>query len=341
MTKLLLGTACAAALLTLAPSAARADATPNYHLVQTIKLGGTGGWDYLKADSAGKRVYISRGTHVMVLDTQTGKLAGDIQNTPGVHGIALDEKRGKGYISDGGDDSVTVFDIKTLKETAKIKVGGRPDAIIFDPGANRVFTFNAGSSDTTAIDTATGKVAGTIALGGKPEFAVSDGQGKMYVNIEDKNEIVQFDSKTLTVLNHWPLVTGEGPSGLAFDVKHKRLFATCDAGKMPVLDADTGKLITTLTIGDGPDAAAFDAKTDLVFASNGAGTLSVIHEDAPDKFTPVGTVTTQPGARTMTLDSKSHKVFVVSATPAPAASGETGRRRGYVPDSFVVLVFAP
>lgn len=277
----------------------------------------------------------------MVLDAQTGKLAGDIPNTPGVHGIALDEKHGRGYISDGGDDSVTVFDIKTLKETGKIKVGGRPDAIIFDPGSSRVFTFNAGSSDTTAIDTATGAVAGTIALGGKPEFAVSDGRGKMYVNIEDKNEIIQFDSKKLTVLNHWPLVTGEGPSGLAFDVKNRRLFATCDAGKMPVLDADTGKLVTTLTIGDGPDAAAFDAKTNLVFASNSAGTLSVIHEDAPNTFTPVGTVTTQPGARTMTLDPKSHRIFLVTATPAPPTPGETGRRRGYVPDSFVVLIYAP
>jgi YVTN family beta-propeller protein len=275
----------------------------------------------------------------MVLDTDSGKIVGEIAGTNGIHGVALVPQSNHGYSSNGGDASVTVFDLKTLKEIAKIKVGARPDAIIYDPGSERVFTFNAGSKDATAIDVKTEKVAGTVKLEGKPESAVADEKGMVFVNIEDKNQVVAFDSRELTVKNRWNLEGCDEPTGMAMDRATRRLFVTCHNEKMAVLDADSGKIIATPAIGKGTDACIFDPDTKLAFSSNGDGTLTVVEEESPDKFTVVANVKTEPGARTMALDSKTHSIYLCTAKqkPAPPGQGQRGRR-AYEPGSFVVLV---
>src|SRR6266581_4031912 len=237
---------------------ALAAAGPGYHVIKTYKLGGEGGWDYLTADSDARRVYISRGTHVMVIDADSGKSVGDIADTPGVHGIALAPELGRGFISNGREGTVSIFDIKTLATSSKVKVGDNPDAILYDPATKRVFTFNGRSQDSTAIDAATGTVLGTIKLGGKPEFAASDGKGEIFVNIEDKSELLAIDPNKLEVKAKWPLAPCTEPSGLAIDRKHRRLFVGCDNKMMAVVNADNGKVITTLPIGEGVDATWFD-----------------------------------------------------------------------------------
>lgn len=314
---------------------------PAFHVMKTVQVGGEGGWDYLTVDGAAHRLYVSRGTHVMVLDSESLTVIGDIPNTPGVHGIALAPRIGRGFISCGGDNSIAIFDLKTLKETGRTTVGGRPDAIIYDPASSRVFTFNAGSSDTTAVDAASGKVAGTVALGGKPEFAQPDGKGTVFVNIEDTSEVVAFDSRALTVKKRWSLSPAEGPSGLAIDTRHHLLFSTCGNGMMAVSDDEAGKTVATPEIGRGPDAGTFDPGLGLAFSSNGAdGTLTVIKEDSGGKFSVAATVPTAPGARTMALDPKAHRIYLVTARPLPAQPGG-GRRRSYEPGSFTVLVVGP
>jgi YVTN family beta-propeller protein len=277
----------------------------------------------------------------MVVDADTSAVVGDIPNTNGVHGIAIVTDVGKGFTSNGRDNAVTVFDLKTLKAIANVPAGRNPDAIIYDPFSKRVFAFNGASHDATAIDARTNAVVGVIALGGKPEFAVADEKGHVYVNIEDKNEIVQFDPVKLTVENHWSIAPGDEPSGLAMDRKHRRLFSVCGNKLMTVVNADNGKLITTLPIGAGSDAAAFDPETGFAFSSNGEGTLTVIHEDSPDKFTAVENVPTQARARTMALDTKTHQVFLVSAEfgPVPAATAQQPRPRApMVQGTFTLLV---
>lgn len=312
-----------------------------YHVTQRTVLGGEGGWDVLRVDSKARRIYISRGTHVMVVDADTSAVVGDIPNTNGVHDIALVAAVNKGFTSNGRDNAVTVFDLKTLKVLANVPVGRNPDIIIYEPFSKRVLTFNGASHDATAIDTKTNAVVGAIALGGKPEFAVSDEQGHVYVNIEDKSEIVQFDPVKLSVERHWPIAPVEEPSGLAIDRKHRRLFSVGVNKLMAVVNADNGKVITTLPIGDGPDGAAFDPETGFAFSSNGDGTLTVVHEDSPDKFTVVENVPTQARARTMALDTKTHNVFLVTAEfgPAPAATVQQPRPRPpMVPGTFTLLV---
>jgi YVTN family beta-propeller protein len=279
----------------------------------------------------------------MVLDADTNAVVGDIPNTNGVHGIAIVPEVDKGFTSNGRDNAVTIFDLKTLKPIANLPVGRNPDAIIYDPFSKRVFAFNGASHDATAIDVKTNSVVGTIALGGKPEFAVSDEKGNLYVNIEDKNEIVRFDPVKLTVENRWSIAPGEEPSGLAIDRKHRRLFSVCGNKLMAVVNADNGKVITTLPIGDGTDAAAFDPETGFAFSSNGEGTLTVVHEDSPDKFTVVENVPTQVRARTMALDAKTHQVFLVSAEfgKAPAATAQQPRPRApMVPGTFTLIVLS-
>ena len=328
-----------AATCLLAPASAPA-APAAYHLIQTFHPGGEGGWDYLTLDPDARRLYISRGTHVMVLNADTGVSVGDIAGTSGVHGIALAPELGRGFTSNGRDNTVSTFDLKTLKVLGTTPTGQRPDAIVYEPKTRRVFTFNGGSNDATAIDARTGKALGNVALGGRPEFAVADGQGMLYDNIEDKGEIVALDAQTLTVKATWPLTPAESPSGIAMDTKTRRLFSVCDGGKMTVTDADTGKVVATSAIGDGPDAAGFDPQTRLAFSSNGQdGTLTAIHEDGPDTYTLAQTVPTQKGARTMALDPKTHRVYVVTATPLPAAPGTQPWRRSYAPGTFVVLVY--
>ncbi|HEV2495295.1 MAG TPA: YncE family protein [Terriglobia bacterium] len=315
-------------------------AAGGYHLLTKKVLGGEGFWDYLTCDSTARRLYISRGTHVMVVDADNYDVVGDIPNTDGVHGIALAPEFGHGFISDGRANQVTIFDLKTLKTLGTAPTGEGPDGIIYDPGSKRVFTFNGHGGNSTAIDAATGKVAGTIPLDGRPEFAAADGQGHVYNNLEDKSIVLQIDSRTLKVLNRWPLAPCESPSGMAIDPEHRRLFIGCHNKMMAIVDSDAGKIVATPPIGQGVDANRFDPGTQLAFSSNGDGTLTVIHQDSPDKYSVVESVQTQRGARTMALDRKTHRVFLVTAEfgpPPPAAPGER-RRPSMVPGSFTLLV---
>jgi YVTN family beta-propeller protein len=331
---LLLAFQCAAA-------GAKQKSPSGYRLIKQVRLGGEGGWDYLTFDAKGKRLFISRSTHVMVVDADTGAVVGDIPGTEGVHGIALVPDLGKGYTSNGRASTVTVFDLKTLKVLKQIPVGKNPDAILYDPASRRVFTMNGASRDATAIDAATDTVAGTVALDGRPEFAVSDERGHVFVNLEDKSSVAEFDPKKLSVLARWPIAPGEEPSGLAIDRKHARLFSTGANKTLVVLDALTGKVVATLPIGGGVDAAGFDPETGLAFSSNGEGTLTVIREDSPDKFTVLENVATRRGARTMALDPKTHRVFLVTAEfgPPPAPTPERPRPRpSVVPGSFTLLI---
>ncbi len=321
---------------------ANAQTTKGYHLLNKIEVGGDGGWDALVADPNAHRLYVSHGTHVVVINTTTDKVVGDIPNTNGVHGIALAPKFGKGFISVGRDNSVTIFDLKTLKVLGTAKTDKNPDIIIFDPASNRVFCFNGGSNNATVIDAADGKVAGTVAVGGKPEFAVSNGKGFVYVNVEDKSEVVAIDAKNLTVTSHWPVAPGEEPTGLGIDNKTHRLFIVCGNKKMIVMDAGTGKVIINLPTGEGTDGAEFDPGTKYAFSSNGEGTLTVVHEDSKDKFSVAENVKTQARARTMTVDTKTHKVYLPTAQfgPTPAATKENPRPRPpMIPNTFVILVY--
>ncbi|HWY20248.1 MAG TPA: YncE family protein [Candidatus Acidoferrum sp.] len=330
-----------ASLTVLVAAAAMAAAGPGYKVVNTYKVGGDGGWDYLTADAAARRLYISRATHVIVLDLDSGKTVGDIADTPGVHGIALAPELGRGFVSNGRENTVSIFDLKTLATSSKVKVGQNPDAILYDPATKRVFTFNGRSNDSTAIDATNGTVLGTISLDGKPEFAASDGKGGVFVNIEDKSELTSIDPHKLVVKQSWPLAPCKEPSGLAMDRKNRRLFVGCDNKMMAVVNADTGKVLATPAIGDGVDATAFDDETGLAFASCGEGVLTVVREESPDKFSVAENVTTQQGARTLALDSKTHQVYVVTAKfgPPPAATADNPHpRRTILPDSFVVLV---
>src|SRR5579871_566025 len=322
----------------------KAFAPAQYQVKQKYVLGGDGGWDYLTFDPAGKRLFISRGTHVMVVDPYKGSVIGDIPDTPGVHGIALAQDLGKGFTSNGRENSVTVFDLKTLKQTNKIKLEGgeNPDAILYDSASKRVFTFNGRSKNATAIDATTGTVAGNIALEGKPEFAAADGKGIVFVNIEDKNEIQAIDARKATVVNTWPMAGCEEPSGLAIDQKNHRLFAGCGNKVMAIVNAETGKLVTTVPIGPGVDATGFDPKTGLAFSSNGEdGTLTVVKEESPDKFSVVQNAETQKRARTMAVDTNNHDVYLVTADfdePPPPAEGQKRARPTMKPGSFTLLV---
>ncbi len=341
----------AALALAAAPAGAAPAAPPTYHLLQKVTLGGDGGWDYLSVDPNARRIYISRGSHVMVVDADTYKVVGNIPNTNGVHGIAIASDLSKGFISDGRDNTVTIFDTKTLKTLGTVAVGTGPDCIVYEPKTQRVFTFNGRSSDATAVDAKTNAVVGTIALGGRPEYAAVDGAGMVYDNLESTSEVVAIDAQALTIKNRWPVAPAESPSGLAIDAKNRALFSVCDDGKMAVSNADTGK-VTIAPIGNGPDAAAFDPGTGLAFSSNGQdGTLTVLQDNslklnlrgepsAIDSAASLQTVSTQLGARTMALDTKTHRVFLVTATPDPANPGQ-GRRRNYVPGSFTLLVVGP
>jgi len=314
-----------------------------YKILDKVKLGGEGGWDYLNADPGTGMLFISRGTHVQVMDMEKKTLAADIPNTNGVHGIALAHEFGKGYISDGRDTAVTVFGLKDFKTIKVIKINGlNPDAIIYDDASKRVFTFNGRSSNATAIDAATDSVVGTVQLDGKPEFAQADGEGNIYVNIEDKSTITAFDAKALKVFKTWSIAPGEEASGLAIDRKHHFLFSVAGNKKMIVSDYKAGKVVADVPIGEGPDAAAFDPETQLAFSSNGRdGTVTVVHEDAPDKFTVLENVQTQQSARTMSLNPKTHLMYLPAAEfgKAPEPTKENPRSRPpMVPGSFTIIV---
>ena len=326
-----------------APTAA-GHAAP-YQVSQHFKPGGDGGWDYLTVDPDAHRLYFGRGARVQVLDENTGALLGEILDTPGIHGVAVVASLGRGYTSNGRDSSVTVFDLKTLVTVTKIRLDQRnPDAILYEPVTKRVFTFNGGSGSATAIDAATDSVIGTVALGDKPEFAVADGRGMVFVNLEDSSVVVGFDAATLAIRSRWPLSPGANPTGLALDREHHRLFSACSNDTLVVLDAVSGKLVAALPIGKNVDAAAYDPATQLVFASNGEGTLSVIREETPDRYTLVANVPTQRGARTMALDPRTHRIYEATAQfgEPPAPTPERPRPRPpMIPGSFQILVLEP
>lgn len=317
-------------------SAAPAPGASGYKVIKTVPLGGEGGWDYLYVDSAARRVYISRGTHTVVMNADTYAVEGDIPDTQGVHGIAIAADLGRGFTSNGRTNDVTIFDLKTLKPIGKVQTDKNPDAIAYEPVSKRVFTFNGGGKNTTAINAADGTVAGTLSLGGKPEFAAADGKGSIFVNNEDSSELIQIDSQKITETHRWPLAPCKSPSGLSMDTKNRRLYAVCDDKMSVVVNADTGKVVATPEIGNGPDASAFDPGTNDFFASCGEGILTVVHEDSPDKFTVVENVPTKRSARTMGLDTKTHNIFMPAADFDPPAPGE--RRGKMKADSFVIVV---
>jgi DNA-binding beta-propeller fold protein YncE len=310
-----------------------------YHLVKTIPIGGEGGWDYCLVDSDARRVYVSHATHVVVLDADTDKIVGDIPDTQGVHGIALASDLGRGFTSNGRANTVTIFDLKTLKTISSVGVGGQnPDAIFYDAASQRVFAFNGRSNNVTAINGADGSVAKMFPVGGKPEFAAGAGDGHVFVNIEDKSELLEIDAQKLAVIQRWPLAPCKEPSGLAMDTKNRRLFAVCDNNMMAVVNAETGKVVATPKIGDDPDAAGFDPDAQYAFSSNGgSGTLTVVHEDSPDKFSVVEEVPTKKYARTMASDFKTHNIFLpVADFEDVTPKGE--RRPPMKPNSFQLLV---
>jgi len=320
-------------------------AQTNYQVLDKKTLGGEGGWDYLSIEPKSHRLFITRHDHVMVVDTESGKQIAEIPKTLGIHGVALALNQDRGYTSNGGQNTVTTFDLANFKILHETEVGKKPDAIIYDDHSKRVFTFNAGSQDTTALSIDESKVVGTVPLGGKPEFAASDGKGKIYVNIEDKSELVEFDAKKLKINNRWKLAPCEEPSGLSIDREHHRLFVGCGNKMIAIVNGDNGKVITTLPIGEGVDATAFDPETKLAFASCGRdAVLTIIHQDSPDKYTVAQNVQTQRGARTMALDTITHKVYLVTAQfgPQPAATADNPRPRpSIVPGTFELITVGP
>jgi DNA-binding beta-propeller fold protein YncE len=328
------------------PSTSAMPAATTYHVVRHIPVGGEGGWDYATVDGPSHRLFLSHANHVVVVDTRSGTIVGDIPKTEGVHGIAIARELHRGFVSNGRTSTVTIFDLDSLKVLDEVKTtGDRPDAILFDPASSRVFTFNAGGKNTTALDAASGAVAGTLDLGGKPEFAAADGRGHVYVNVEDTSEIVAIDSKALTILKRWKLDPCEEPSGLAMDRGARRLFSGCGNKLMAISDPDTGRVVGTVPIGAGVDANAFDAGTGFALSSNGAdGTLTLVRASSPDHYEVLANVPTQKGARTMALDETTHHIFLPTAQfgPPPPATAERPRPRPtMVPGTFEVLEVGP
>jgi hypothetical protein len=330
-------------LLALTFALAFAASANDYKVTGRIDIGGPATfWDYLTADPGSHRLYVSNGTRVVVVDTAAGKVIGEIPDTPGVHGIALAPGLGKGFISCGRANKVVVFDLKTLKATGEVATGKNPDAISYEPISGRVFTFNGGSKDSTAFNAKTGVVAGTVPMGGKPEFSQVDGKGKLYVNNEDTSEILEVDAKALKVTRKWAIAPCEEPSGLAIDTKHARLFSVCGNKLMAISDIKAGKLLTTLPIGEGADGVAFDPGTGTAFSSNGEGTMTVVQE-VKGKYEVVQTVTTKRGARTVAVDTATHRVYTPTAAfgPAPAPTEQNKQPRApMLADTFHVLVVA-
>lgn len=316
-----------------------------YKVAGTIPITGEGGWDYLFADSDSRLLYVSHNTQVDVVDLDSGKPVGTITGMKHIHGIAVAHDLNRGFISDGGDNMVVIFDLKSRAVLQKVATGTNPDGILYDQPSKRVFAFNGRSGDVTAIDGASGKVAGTITLGGKPEFPVSDNSGAIFANIEDKSEIVKIDSNGLKIVARWPLAPCKEPSGLAYDSSGKRLFSVCDNKVMAVTNAETGKIVTTVPVGEGPDAVVYDSDKKLVFSSNGEdGTLSVIKQESPDKYSVAATVTTEKSGRTLALDQKTGKIYIAVAKfgPPPAATADNPHpRRSVTSGSFHLVVIAP
>jgi DNA-binding beta-propeller fold protein YncE len=316
-----------------------------YKIVNRIHLPGEGGWDYLSVDEESGRLFLSHATIVQVVDLKAGKLAGTIEDTPGVHGIAIAPDLNKAFISEGRSASVKVINLKTLAFIADVKITGEnPDAIMYDQFSKKVFVFNGRTSNATVMNAVTNEVIGTIPLAGKPEFPVSDGKGKLYVNIEDKSLISVIDVKSMKVEKSWPIAPGEEASGLALDNETHRLFAVCSNKLMMVVDATDGHIVANLPIGEGCDGVKFDPELKRAYSSNGEGTMTVVQEQDKDNFRVVEHFTTMPGARTLAVDNKTHHIYMPSAEyeTAPAATADNPRpRRTMKPDSFFVMDIAP
>lgn len=320
--------------------AANAD-SPAWKEQAHYQLGGAGGWDLMAVDAPTRRVFITRGDHLMVVNVDTGKIVGDIPGLKRAHGVALVPARKRGYVSSGGDDRVVAFDLDTLKVGAQIATGKNPDAMLFDEASKHVFAFNGGDNTVSVIDPATDKVVATMQVPGKPELAVSDGAGKIFFNLEDKNQIAQANAKTAKVEKTWTLGTCDEPTGLAIDTAHHRLFSVCANKQMVVTDANDGHVVASVAIGEGPDGAAFDPKTSMAFSSNSDGTLTVVHEDSADKYSVVANVATPPRSRTIVLDPKTNRVILATAQfgDAPAPTPEQPHPRPAMKaDSFGILI---
>ena len=331
------------AALCTSPLAAQSTTAP-YHVIATYTLGGDGGWDYLALDTAFHRLFVARNDRVMVIDEQSGKLLNEITGLHRTHGVAFDYHAGHGFVTGSGDSSVTMFDLMTLKALGTTKAGAGADALLFDEASGHAFSFNGGANSASVIDGVTGGSVATIPLGGSPEFAVSDGTGKVFVNLEDSSAIVEIDTKANRVTRHWAIAPCESPSGLAIDVAHHRLFSGCENKMMAVSDYQTGKVIGTAAIGSGVDANRFDPGTGMAFSSNGEGSITVVRENRPGKFSVLQTVSTAPGARTMELDRELHRLFTVTArfgtAPAQATPENPRKRPPILPNSFELIVLA-
>jgi YVTN family beta-propeller protein len=329
------------ASLVAIPFSTPAKPAPKYHLMERIPIGGEGGWDILSVDAKHRRLYISHSTRVDVVDITTNKVIGQIKNTEGVHAVGIADEFGHGFTTNGKTNSVLMFDLATLDTLARIPVGQKPDAIAYEPSSKKMLVMNGKSEDISVLDPKKGAVLHTVKLGGGPEYAVPDGRGNVYVNLEDASEVLTVSTKTWSVTRRSSVKPGEGPTGIAMDTKTNRLFIGCGNSKMIAVDSKSGKVVATLPTGKGIDAAVFDPATKLAMTSNGAeGTVSIYKEESPNKYRLVQTLSTQRGARTMALDPVTHDIFVVTAEfgPAPAATSENPHPRPTIlPNSFVLL----
>jgi DNA-binding beta-propeller fold protein YncE len=344
----LLGAATLAAATAMRPPGAP---PPHYGFIREIRLAGDGGWDYLSIDAAGRRLYVAHGDHVDVLDIDHDTLVGRIAETPGVHGVAIAHQLGRVFVSDGQASQASVVDLASLTTTSRVATGDGPDSIVYESGRDEVYTFNGHSRSATVFDARSGEVVATIALPGRPEAAVADpAAGRIYETIEDKNLVVAIDVRGHAIVDQWPIAPGEGATGIDVDSVHRRLFVGCHNQRMLMLDADNGRVIASVPIGRGVDTNAFDPGTQLAFSSNGEGTVTIAHEDSPQTLSVVQTLSTQPGARTMALDPKTHNIYLATADrmaapgQAPgqgAAAGSPTVRPAIVPGTFRILVYGP
>jgi len=338
----MLRTKLVSALLATLLGFAAANANADYHIVKSIQVGGEGGWDYLEPDPIGRRLYISHEKHVVVIDMDTLKVVGDVPDSPGMGGVTFSRELNRGFTANGDEDTVGVFELSTLKPIAKWKATGRrPNQIAYEPATRRVFSFNSTGRNITVFDAKTGNVLSTLEVDGRTEFYAMDGKGMIYDSLQDKATIIAIDAKIMKVVATYPLAPHAQPAGTTMDPLTRRIFVACRSKSFLVLDADTGKILATFPIGERNDAAKFDPGTQLAFASNGDGTLAVVHEDSPDQFTLAQTVKTEYGARTMAVDTKTHRVFMPSADWGPAPADNPNPRRPMVPGSFHVLVLEP
>lgn len=330
--------AVALGAFTVAPAAVRG--ADQYVFLKEIPVGDPASWDYLSVDPAARRLYVSHGNTAAVIDLDKDVVVGTITNTPGIHGVALAPEFNHAFTSNGRENKANMVDLKTLEVLKKIETGQNPDGMLYEPGKKEVYLFNGRSSSATVINAQTGDVVATVPLDGKPEFGTADpAAGRVYDNLEDKSQVVSIDTSKHEVVDRWPVAPGEEPSGMALDTEHHRIFSGCGNKTMVMLDATTGKVVSSVPIGDGVDACAFDPGSQLAFASCGDGTVTIAHEDAPDKLTVVQTLTTQPRARTMTIDPTTHKIYLATAKYGPAAEGQ--RRPPALPGTFHIIVYGP